>query len=351
MSKLTENVLPHTIRFMKLYLFFLSTAMALAAPQMPDGRPSHMEPVRPKHKPSQKKKSREESLPSNRATLSPAGHFSALEKAYQEKNWKAAIQQAEIIESNFRENRLYKPARFQAAVAYYNTDYFVEANRALTDYLSAGLPEHFQEALSYKFEIAQKFGKGKAGRYPFIKKIFTERSFLERAIEIYDDILLYAPASDLAAYALFHKAQIEMMSQDHEGSVDSFRTLIHDFIGHELVPQAYFGIAEAYYARYDLERSKAPDHLDLALVNLEAFEKAYPTHELLDKARTLYSDMRAALAWELYEVGRYFERRGKPKAAALYYHSICDKYPQTPAAKECREKRAKVMSREKPASS
>ena len=336
---------------MKLYLFLLSTSMALAAPQMPDGRPCHLEPVRPKHKPSQHKKSREKSLPTNRATLSPAGHFSALEAAFAEKDWKSAIEQAKIIEANFRENPLYKPARFQAALAYYNTDHFVEANRALTDYLSAGLSEHFQEALSYKFEIAQKFGKGKSGRYSFIKKIFTERSFLERAIEIYDDILLYAPSSDLAAYALFHRAQLEMMSQDYEGSIASFRVLIHDFIGHQLLPQAYFGIAQTHYARYEKERSKAPDHLDLALVNLEAFERAYPTHELLDKTRSLYSDMRSALAWELYEVGRYFERRGKPKAAALYYHSICDKYPQTPAARECREKRAKVMNCEKPAGS
>lgn len=326
------------------YLLLLPL-FAFAKPTLPERRDTfepagiHSTMRKKKHK-----KSREQERISRTAYLSAEGHFKLLEEALAAKNYKEAILQSEILEANFKVHPLYQQTRYDVGNAYYVLGFFVEANRALTDYLASGLSDHFQEALSTKFEIAQKFGKGERGQYSYIKSLFTERSFPERAIAIYNDILLYAPSSDLAAYALFHKAQLEMTLYDHDESIDTFRTLIHDFIGHELLPQAYFGIAQNYYARYEADRSKTPDLLDLAQVNLEAFAAVYPTHALLDQSRELYSSMRAALAWELYNVGHYFERRHKSKAAALYYRQICEKYPDTPAAERCRERHAKVLS-------
>lgn len=319
--------------------------LAFSKPTLPDRRDT-FEPVGLHSKvqgKKKKKKSRENERISRDAYLSAEGHFKLFEEALQGKNAKEAILQAEIIESNFKVHPLYKAMRYDAAVAYNSLDFLVEANRALSDYLAAGLSDHFEEALALKFEIAQKFGKGERGQYSYLKSLFTERSFPERAIEIYNDILLYAPSSDLAAYALFHKAQLEMTLCDHDESIETFRTLIHDFIGHELLPQAYFGIAQNYYARYQADRSKTPDLLDLAQVNLEHFESAYPSHKLVAQSRELFTDMRSALAWELYDVGRYFEKRRKPKAAALYYRQICEKYPDTPAAERCHAHHAKVL--------
>lgn len=326
------------------YLLLLPL-LAFAKPTQPERRDS-FQPAglhSKANKGKKKKKSRENERISRDAYLSAEGHFKLFEEALQAKNTKEVILQAEIIETNFKVHPLYKSKRYDVAAAYYSLDFLVEANRALSDYLASGLPEHFQEALSMKFEIAQKFGKGEKGQYSYLKSLFTERSFPERAIEIYNDILLYAPSSDLAAYALFHRAQIEMTLHEHDESIETFRTLIHDFIGHEILPQAYFGIAQNYYARYEADRSKTPDLLDLAGVNLENFESAYPSHDLLAQSRELFVDMRSALAWELYQVGRYFERRRKPKAAALYYRQICEKYPDTPAAERCYTHHAKVL--------
>ena len=260
-----------------LLLPLLVPLLAFSKPTLPDRRDTFQPAgLHSKSQKKKKKKSREGERISRDAYLSAEGHFKLLEEALDAKNYKEAILQAEITEANFKVHPLYKATRYDVATAYYTLDFFVEANRALTDYLAAGLSDHFQEALSMKFEIAQKFGKGERGQYSYIKSLFTERSFPERAIEIYNDILLYAPSSDLAAYALFHKAQLEMTLYEHDESIDTFRTLIHDFIGHELLPQAYFGIAQNYYARYEADRSKTPDLLDLAQVNLENFEAAYP---------------------------------------------------------------------------
>lgn len=324
------------------YLLLLPL-LAFSKPTHPDRRDT-FEPVGIHSKAKKKqKKSREAERISRTTYLSAEGHFKLFEEALAANNFKEAIVQAEIIEANFKVHPLYTSSRYDVAIAYNSLNFLVEANRALTDYLAAGLSDHFQEALALKFEIAQKFGKGEKGQYSYVKSLFTERSFPERAIEIYNEILLYAPSSDLAAYALFHKAQLEMTLYDHDESIDTFRTLIHDFIGHELLPQAYFGIAQNYYARYAADRSKTPDLLDLAQVNLENFESAYPSHQLAAESRQLFTDMRSSLAWELYEVGRYFERRRKPKAAALYYRQICEKYPDTPAAERCHAHHAKVL--------
>jgi outer membrane protein assembly factor BamD (BamD/ComL family) len=120
--------------------------------------------------------------------------------------------------------------------------------------------------------------------------------------------------------------------------------LIHDFIGHDLLPQAYYSVAQSYFGKYAEMRSKTPDLIDLANVNLELFEQAYPTHELCAKSKELYHEMRSLLAWELYEVGHYFQRRKKPKAAALYYKKICQQYPDTSAAQHCHEKHEDLLT-------
>lgn len=281
----------------------------------------------------------------------PEEAFNILKVAIENKAWKEALEYGGIIEEHFKDHPLYNQAKYDTALARYHLGHFVEANRDFSAYLNAGISDHFQDALSYKFEIAQKFGRGESGTYSTIKKIFTERSFPERAVQIYDDILLYAPTSELAAYALFHKAQLLMSGCDYDESIDCFKTLIHDFVGHELLPQCYFGIAQDYYARYEMDRSKEPEHLELAQVNLENFQRDYPSDELLVKSRDLYHRMRAAYAWELYDVGRYFEKRKKPRAAALYYRDICEKFADTPAAKTCAQHHSQVLSLVPPTSS
>jgi len=47
--------------------------------------------------------------------------------------------------------------------------------------------------------------------------------------------------------------------------------------------------------------------------------------------------MREVAASGLLEIGNFYERTSKPKAAKLYYETAITRYPETEIAKKCQE--------------
>ena len=290
--------------------------------------------------------SRDELLPlkdPKAPTLSAKEHFASLEKAFQDKKWSEVIKHGSVIFEHFSEEPFADLSHYYVGLSFFHKKKYVRANREFSRYLSAEAPEHFQEALRYKFDIAQNFARGKTGDYPVVKRLFSERSFKERAIEIFDEILLAEPSGDLAAYSLYHKGLVLLNMGLYDESVAVFETTIREFFKHELVPKAYVGIAKSYEARYRQEKSKDIAILNLATISCAKFEREYPGHELIGEVKKELQSMREGYSWEMYEVGRYFERRKKPKAAGFYYRDICNNFPDTEAATLCHEKHAPLL--------
>lgn len=276
-------------------------------------------------------------------TLSAKQHFEVLEKAYQDKNWPKVVTHSSIILEHFSEEPFADLCHYYMGLSLFHERKYVRANRSLSHYLAVESPEHFQEALRYKFDIAQNFARGKTGNYPMLKRLFSERSFKERAIEIFDEILLAEPSGDLAAYSLYHKGLVLLNMGLYDESIAVFEATIRDFFKHELVPEAYLGIAKSYAVRYSQEKSKDIAILKLAAISNAKFEREYPAHPLVEEAQKELQSMREGYSWEMYEVGRYFERRKKPKAAGFYYRDICNNFPDTEAAGLCHKKHASLL--------
>ena len=269
--------------------------------------------------------------------MSSKEHFAAIEQAFVGKDWGGVIQHAKIIEQNFSEEIDLDQIAYFVAVANFHKQNFVEANKRFSQSLKDAESPYFIEALRYKFDIAKNFAKGVTGNYPVAKRLFSERSFKERALETFDEIVLAEPSGDLAAYSLYHKALILLDSELYDESIETFGVLIRDFFKHELVPRAYIGIAKAYANRYENEKAKDVALLNLAGLNVKKFKLAYPGHELVADAEKELRKMREAYAFELYHVGEYFERRSKKRAAGFYFRDICENFADCEAAKLCKE--------------
>jgi outer membrane protein assembly factor BamD (BamD/ComL family) len=266
------------------------------------------------------------------ATLSVQEHYSAALEAYQQENWDELIHQALVVVKNFESTPFSADGYYYLGVGYYHTEELEFANRCFSKYLKKQIaPKYFEEAIEYKFKIAERYHRGAKkhlfGAEPLPKWLPAQ----EEAIAIYDEVITALPHHDLAAYALFGKAQLQLKEEEYKASIETYQTLIRRFPKHPLAAEGYVGIQEVYL----LESQQAypdQDFLDLAQINLRKFRQDFPGEEKVGVAESTFLKMKEVYASDLYDVARFYERTHKPQAAYLYYTRIRAKYPETTVA-------------------
>lgn len=263
------------------------------------------------------------------ATMSVQEHYSAAIDAYQKRNWDEVVHQSLIVIKNFPSTPFAQEAYFYLGVGYFHLDEFEFSNRFLTTYLKKqSTPKYFEEAIQYKFKIAEKYQRGAKKHilgWEAMPKWIPAR---EEAIAIYDEVITALPHHDLAALALFGKATLLLKEEEYKSSIETYQTLIRRFPKHPLAAESYIGIAQVYLVQSQAEYPDQ-DYLDLAEINLRKFRHNFPGEEKLAIAEKMFLDMKEVFASDLYDTGRFYERTSKPHAAHIYYTRIITKYPET----------------------
>ncbi|MEN9344350.1 MAG: hypothetical protein RLZZ453_1137 [Chlamydiota bacterium] len=266
------------------------------------------------------------------ATLSVQEHYALAMIAYEEKDWDELVHQSVILIKNFESTPFALEAHYYLGAAYFHLEEFEYSNRFLTKYLKKqATPKFFEEAITYKFQIAEQFRKG-ARKHLFgfetLPKWLPAR---EDAISIYDEVITALPHHDLAAYALFGKAQLLLQDEEYKSSIETYQVLIRRFPKHPLAIEAYIGVSEVYLIQSQ-QAYPDQDFLDLAEINLRKFRADFPSEQKVIIAEDLFLKMKEVYASDLYDIGRFYERTKKPQAAQIYYTRIQMKYPETEVA-------------------
>ena len=269
--------------------------------------------------------------------------YSAAQTAQQEKNWSEVIKNSKLVVTHYSDSAFAPDALFLLATAYFETGEYELANERFTEYLKKQTsPETFEQAIRYKFEIARRFEDGARMHlmgWQYLPKWISAKDF---AIDIYDEVIATLPRHELASEALYRKASLLYELEDFKPAIEAYQALIRRFPKHHRAPESYIGIAQVYLKQCETE-FKDPDFLDLAQINLGKFEEDFPTEERLHEAKAMLLSMKEKYAGELFETGQFYERTKKAQAAALYYHNIKTRYPETNAAKQA-EKRLQSLS-------
>lgn len=263
------------------------------------------------------------------ATMSVQEHYSAAMDAYQQKDWEIVIRQATIVIKNFQGTPFAQDALYLLGVGYFQVREYELANQNLTDYLKKQTtPKYFEEAIQYKFKIAEKFHGGAKKHmlgWESMPKWIPAR---DEAIAIYDEVITALPHHELAAQALFGKAQLLLKDEEYKSSVETYQTLIRRFPKHPLAVESYIGVGQVYLIQSQ-DQYPDQDYLDLAEINYRKFRQDFPSEEKLAIAEGMLFEMKEIYASHLYEIGRFYERTGKPHASYIYYTRIIAKYPDT----------------------
>ncbi len=275
-------------------------------------------------------------------TLSVQEHYSLMMDALQAQNWEELLKQGLIIFKNFQGTPFAGDSEYYIGLAYFEMKEYQFANEHFSHYLKKqSTPKFFEEAITHKFSIAKQFHRGEKKHLMGWESLPKWIPAKEEAIAIYDEVITALPHHELAAEALFGKAELFLKIEDYKSSVDTYQTLIRRFPKHPLSIESYIEIGRVY-----LEQSKGEypdqDFLDLAEINLRKFRQDFPLEPKAKLAEELLNSMKEVYASQLYDIGRFYERTNKKAASQIYYTRILAKYPTTKTAKDA-DKRLKKM--------
>ncbi|MDF2578203.1 MAG: hypothetical protein K0S74_1687 [Chlamydiales bacterium] len=274
------------------------------------------------------------------ATGTVQEHYSLMMKAVEQQNWVETAKQSRIIVENFPETPFAQESLYQLGVSQYYMEEFDQADKWLSSYLKNKLQTHlkyFEEAMQYKFEIAEQFRAGAKRRMFHAEKLPKWLSAESDAIQIYDEVIQVLPGHELAAKSLFAKGTLLAEIDRYSESVKAFETLIERFPRHDLTSEAYVAIA-AVYAKQLKKEKDHPDLFSLAQLNYNKFRKNFPKEDRLTKVENYLKEMQETFAQGLYEIGAFYERKKQPHAATVYYKNVITDYPSSQVAQLCQER-------------
>ena len=261
-----------------------------------------------------------------------------LQEAMAEEDWWSAVDYAEIISSKFSKSPFALDTAYIIGEAYYKLGQLELANERFTEYLSkSASPKHFEEAIHYKFNIAEQFRNGAKKPLFGSHKLPKILSGEEDAISIYDDVITAFPHDEIAAKALLGKAEIQRRLEDYKPSLETLDLLIRKFPKHDLAAAAFLEKSHLYLLQAK-DRSLDPALLDLAELNLQKFQLAFPREERIAETAKDLARIQEIFADHLMEVGRFFEKTHKIPASILYYSKVLSQYPNTESAVAAKEK-------------
>jgi len=262
----------------------------------------------------------------------------SLQDAIRDGDWWAAIDYAEMISYHFPQSPFAEETAFLIGESYYKLGQLELANERFTAYLNhSASPKHFEEAIHYKFQIAEQFRGGAKkplfGSHKLPKIVSGE----EDALQIYDEVVTSLPHDEVAAKALLGKAEIQLRLEDYKPSLETLDLLIRRFPKHDLAAQGFLEKSHAYLMQCK-DRSLDPALLDLAEVNLRKFRLAFPREGRILEAEKDFAEMQEIFAERLMETGRFFQKTKKVPASIIYYSKVLSQYPNTKAAAEAQER-------------
>lgn len=273
-------------------------------------------------------------------------HYQVVTKAMQEKEWNVLINNGKIILKKFSLSPYASEIKYFLGISHFEKGELEKANNYFSTYLEDEMtPKYFEEAIEYKFQIAKKYEEGARMHLFGWKRLPKWIPAKEEAIELFDEVITTLPRSEIAAESLYRKASLLFALDQFKESTDTYQILIRRFPKHHLAIESYLNIG-AIYVKKCKKEFPDPTFLDLAQINYRKFRNHFPGEERISVAEKQLVEIEDELALELFEIGEFYERTKKAKAACIYYKNITDKFPNAKVAKTSRKKLEKLNYKE-----
>lgn len=179
----------------------------------------------------------------------------------------------------------------------------------------------FKKAITQQFEIAENAREGKKSNFLGI----PTKVHRAKQLEMYTKILENAPFTDFAPKAQFAMAEILKEDDRPREAIKAYEKVIENY------PRTAEG-KEAQFQIGELSRLTATNTQDSQVIReardaMQTFVLTNPSNEKVNQARKAITELEQKQATKSYDIGRFYEKTGKLRAASIYYSEVL-KFPQ-----------------------
>jgi outer membrane protein assembly factor BamD len=280
--------------------------------------------------------------------------FKYAEQFEKKGQFEQALREYRKVVRYFPDSILAARAQFKMGECYEKLGRFVKAfaqyQLVLDKYPSFSDPE---EVIKRQFAIANAFYGGRKKAMPLLRiRILSGRS---EAIRCYEQIVLNAPFGPMAEEAKYRAGELlerkgryddytRMEGQECSGAINTYLFVVDSFDEGVRRGDALFRVGECYYKKAQRARHDKKA-FEQALLYYDRYQRDYPTGEHAEAVRARIAEVDHRRAESTFQVAVYYERRGKYRAALLYYQELTARFPLSPYAEQAEAKVGEMRER------
>ena len=192
---------------------------------------------------------------------------------------------------------------------------------------------HFETALQRQFEIGNRFLGGERHKV-FGLKIFPS---LEKAIEIFEQVVKNAPYGKYGPQAQFQLGQAYEKQKEYLSAVHAYEKILERNPDDPMAEKAQFQIGLAYRkeaARAEYDQNAA----NQAITAFTDYATRYPHSESVAKADQYRVALKTEQSKGLSRVAQFYEKNKNYKAALIYYNEVIAQNPKSDWAANAQKK-------------
>ncbi|HEY2574008.1 MAG TPA: tetratricopeptide repeat protein, partial [Verrucomicrobiaceae bacterium] len=196
----------------------------------------------------------------------------------------------------------------------------------------------FAEAVQQQFQIAEE---SRTGKHSTVFVVIPSKVSPTKLVEMYQGVIRNAPFSKYAAPSMFAIGEI-YQDKGEKGLADAaFQQVVDNHPGTQLAAEAQYRIGTINNANAKHTQDSA--NLVKARDALEIYKASHPSGERMGEIETMKKQNTELSAGRSLEIAQFYEKMGKPKAAAIYYNEAI-KFGSADASLKARERLAAVAA-------
>lgn len=215
------------------------------------------------------------------------------------------------------------------------TTAFDDFQKFIDDYRSSA---RFNDALQQQYELAEE---ARGGRKQRALLVLPVKMGGEDVIKLYQQIIKNAPFGKLAPLCQFSIAEVYQDLGEKDKAVLAYQGVVDNYPNTKQASEAQFRIGSI--SNVAASRSEDKSNLIATRDALTTYMTTNPKGERASEAEVILQQVNAAEASQSLNVGKFYQRIGKTKAAAIYFNEAL-KYGSPEASNEARERLAELAA-------
>jgi len=196
----------------------------------------------------------------------------------------------------------------------------------------------FNDALQQQYELTEE---ARGGRKQRALLILPVKMGGEEVIKLYQQIIKNAPFGSLAPLCQFSIAEIYQDLGEKDKSILAYQTVVDNYPNTKKASEAQFRIGSI--SSVAANRSEDKSNLVATRDALTTYMATHPKGDRASEAEVILQQVNAAEATQSLSIGKFYQRQGKTKAAAIYFNEAL-KYGSPEASNEARELLAELAA-------